>query len=640
MLWMRSSRAGARSSVAVAAKGLVAAKGPVAAPAAKTAKTPEAVSVMKAVGTAMLAGLCVLALVGSARAGDFHVYSCRMPNGEVAPTDGWSKTTSGLGALTEDKCATGGTLLAGLSDGETHEVEADRSSWIFSVPTGANIVSAKLWRAGDADGGWGTNATYEFWLAGPENEDAEADVIDQCVAEFGCPTGAGDTSTAMSPSNLVSVPSENLGTHLYVNVSCGGSTKFKCPSGKGDANGYAAVLYLYAADLTLEQTSQPRVSEVEGELATAATLTGTDDLSFHAEDEGSGVYRAVFTVDGKEVGATVLSSNGGHCQNVAQTTDGLPAFLYLRPCPASLRADVPFDTTTLTDGTHHLVVSVTNAAGNSTVALDRSVTVQNDTKGAEQPTPLSPEGQGPLSAEQHAPPIQIPPLVTSTAAVPTVQPQNNGTNATPQAGLRLRWNATAKAGLASAYGRAQTVSGELTTPAGAPIGGAVVQVFDTPLYERAPTGALGTARTAANGSFSFRLPASTPSARLTFAYSAELGAPAPSVTGSLQLTVKASLSLRIAPRTTREGGRIVFSGKLRGAPLPPGGKQLVLEARTLHGQWRQFLVLTTAKRGSYRATYRFRLAGPIDYKFRVVSQQEADFPYGKGASNVVLVHER
>jgi hypothetical protein len=325
---------------------------------------------------------------------------------------------------------------------------------------------------------------------------------------------------------------------------------------------------------------------------------------------------------------------------VAQTTDGLPAFLYLRPCPAALRADVPFDTTTLTDGTHHLVVSVTNAAGNSTVALDRNVAIQNNTKGVEQPTQLPPEGQQPGSTEQHAQPIQPSPAVTTATSVPPVQPPSNGTNATPQAALRLRWSATAKAALVGAYGRAETVSGRLTTPAGAPIGGASIQVFDTPAYERAPTRLLGTARTGTNGSFSFRVPASTPSARLTFAYSAQLGELAPAVMSSLQLTVPASLSLKIAPRTTRRGGRIVFSGKLRGAPLPPGGKQLVLEARTLSGQWRQFQVITTAKGGVYRATYRFREAGPIDYKFRAVSQQEADFPYAVGESNVVLVHER
>jgi len=147
-------------------------------------------------------------------------------------------------------------------------------------------------------------------------------------------------------------------------------------------------------------------------------------------------------------------------------------------------------------------------------------------------------------------------------------------------------------------------------------------------------------RTAANGSFSFRVPASTPSSRLTFAYSPQLGEPAPSVTDSLRLTVPASLTLQVTPRDSHRGGTIVFSGTLRGAPLPPGGKQLVLEARTPSGQWRQFQTLSTGPRAGYRASYRFRLAGPIDYQFRAISPQEADFPYARGSSNVVLVHER
>ncbi len=415
-----------------------------------------------AVGTAMLAGLCMLALVGSARAGDFHVYSCRMPNGEVAPTDGWSGSANGVAVVAEDKCVKDGALIAALDAGVSHPVGTDIATWTFSVPTGERVSKANLWRAGDAEGGAVANATYEFWLAGP----TPAEAFDSCVYVSSCMKTVGESEEPLSGANLVSLPAANMGEHIYVNASCGGLQTYKCPSGKGDTNGYAAVVYLYAADLVLEQTSQPRVSEVGGELATATTLSGTDDLSFHAEDEGSGVYRAVFAVDGTEVGSTVLSSNGGHCQNVAQTTDGLPAFLYLRPCSAALRADVPFDTTAVADGTHHLVVSVTNAAGNSTVALDRNVTVQNHKKGAEPPTSPSPEGQGPQSTEQHAQPIQTTPAVTSTAPAQTVEPQNNGTNAGPQAALRVRWSATAKAALAGSYGRAQTVSGRLTTPSG------------------------------------------------------------------------------------------------------------------------------------------------------------------------------
>jgi hypothetical protein len=631
MVWMSSSERRARSlaegPVATARKAVGAAKPrTVAHPA-----TPAA----KAFGAAVLTAICALALVVNAQAGDFHVYSCRMPNGEVAPTDGWSASASGAFVYAEDKCAKGGALTAALGDGVEHASNTDIATWAFSPPTSEALTRATLWRAGDADGGTSANATYEFWMSGPE----ETSSFEECVY-LSCKAGEGEPEEPFATSNRIEVPQNNLGTNLYVNAACYGTLGRPCKKGEHDPNGYAAVVYLYAADLTLEQTSQPRISEVEGELATATTLSGSEDLSFHAEDEGSGVYEAVFTVDGKEVAATVLSSNGGHCQNVGQTTDALPAFLYLRPCPGSLRADVPFDTTTLTNGTHHLVVSVTNAAGNATVALDRNVSVKNDTKGVEAPTALSPEGQQPQSTEQHAQPIQITPAVTNTAPVPTVGPQNNGTNASQQAALQVHWSATAKAALASAYGRAETVTGRLTAPTGAPIGKAAVEVFDTPTYERAPTRVLGTAKTEANGTFSFRVPPSSPSARLTFAYSAQQGMPAPSVTASLQLTVLASLSLKIAPRTTQRAGRIVFSGRLRGTPLPPGGKQLVLEARTLGGPWRQFQVLTTAKGGAYRATYRFRLAGPIDYKFRVVSQREADFPYAEGASNVVLVHER
>jgi hypothetical protein len=206
--------------------------------------------------------------------------------------------------------------------------------------------------------------------------------------------------------------------------------------------------------------------------------------------------------------------------------------------------------------------------------------------------------------------------------------------------LRVHWAATAHASLAGAYGRAQTVAGRLLSVAGAPLGGATIQVLSTPAFQGARTRLLTSVRTASNGSFRVRLPSSTPSTHLTFAYSSHPNRPVPDVTATLALTVPAHLSLRVSPRVSRVGGTIVFTGALSGAPLPPGGKQLVLEARTLHGPWRQFQVLSTAARGRFQGTYRFHLAGPIDYRFRAVSAREADFPYGTGASPVVLVHER
>jgi hypothetical protein len=588
-----------------------------------------------AAATVVLMGLwATMAGVGPAQAGEYHVYSCRTPDGEVAPTDGWNGSTSGASVHAEDKCAKGGALVAALGEGVSHAVGTDIATWMFGAPTNEPVEKMTLWRAGDAEGGSALNATYQFWIAGP----TEPEAFDECIYAVGCSKVRGEPEEPMSLSNILAVPSKDLGEHLYVNASCGGLQTYKCPASKGDSNGYAAVVYLYAADLVLSQASQPTVSHVEGELATAATLSGTSDLALHAEDAGSGVYQAVFTVDGVEVGRAALDENGGHCRDVGQTTDGLPAFLYLQPCLPSLNTDLPFDTTALSDGSHHLVVSVTDAAGNSTVALDRRITVANhplaSTPPQQTPTPSQPslEGQVPAGTAKNEPSLQ-------TNPAPQLQ-SDNGANASAGATLLVRWSATARASLNGAYGHAQTAVGRLAAPNGAAIAGAAVQVLLRPSFQGASTRLLSTAHTAASGSFRVRLPAGTPSSQLTFTYSSHPGQAVPDVSAELELTVPARLTLKVSPRSSHQGGRIAFSGTLFGAPLPHGGKQLVLEARTARGSWRQFQVLSTLGHGRYRAGYRFRLAGPITYQFRAVSPKEADFPFARGSSNIVQVRER
>lgn len=570
---------------------------------------------MRAAAAGLLAVVC-LGAAGRAVAGEYHVYSCRTPAGDVAPVDGWTSYVSGSGGIVEDSCKSGGALVAALGDGSSHEVEADRAAWTFSPSLGMDLVGARLWRAGDADGGWGTNATYEFWLAGPSNELTASDAIESCVAEFGCLSGVGTLVQPQSQSNLILVAPENLDGDLYASVSCGGSAKFTCPSGKGDANGYAAVVYLYAADLTLEQASQPTATNVAGELATDSTLTGTADLSFDAADSGSGVYQAVFSVDGVEVGRTLIDENGGRCRDVGGTSDGLPAFLYLRPCPASVSADLPFDTTTLSDGTHHLLVAVIDAAGNSTVVLDRKIDVVNHPSSAPVTTPSVGGANGPVVGAA------------------------NGTPASSAASLVVRWSSTTHSSLTARFGAEQTVTGRLLAPGGAPVAGAVVQAQFLPAALGARPRQLANCHTGADGRFSLRLPRSLSSGRLTLSYSARGGQVAPDVTAVLTLTVPASLSLRVTPHSSHAGGTIHFAGALHGVALPHSGKQLVLEARSPGGAWRQFQVLDTGPRGSFRASYRFRLPGPVTYQFRALCPHEADFPYGAGASNVVGVRER
>jgi hypothetical protein len=576
--------------------------------------------------TVLLLVLTLLALVGlaalarDAHAGSYHVYTCRTPTGEPAPADGWSGSKTGTYTYAQDTCQQrgGGALIAALGDQPARTANTDVATWAFGAPAGERISAATLWRAGDADGGAAVNATYEFWLAGPGATEA----FDSCAYVSGCKTGLGEQGQPFAPQNRVAVPSARLGSHLYISASCGGVSEYNCPEGKGDPNGYAAVVYLYAADITLEQTAGPSASGAGGELATASTVSGTSDLTFNASDPGSGVYEAVFSVDGHVVQRTVLGENGGRCRDVGQASDGLPAFLYIQPCLASVSADVGFDTTRISDGTHHIVVSVVDAAGNSAPVIDRNISVANIRSGQTGTSSASGITSGSSGAGGQA-----------LGAL-------NGTNAAAQTTLTVSWQATKSMHLTSRYGRPQTIVGRLLGPGGVPIAGASIDLTATPADQGARAATMASPRTGADGRFTARLPGGVSSRTLRFAYREHLGDPQPVATRTLTLSVDAAILLSITPRTASVGRSIFFHGRMLGGSIPKGGKQLVLEARSPRGAWLEFKVIRADTRGRYRASYRFRLRGPTRYQFRVLSEAESDYPFATGSSRVVDVRER
>jgi hypothetical protein len=546
--------------------------------------------VLKGTFVTCLALAAIAAGARGAQAGSYHVYGCRTPLGESAPADGWSGSVTGTAVYAENTCQQGGALLAALGPAK-RTASTDIASWTFEAPVGESIAGATLWRSGDADGGSVVNASYQYWLAGP----AETNIFDECL---GC-TGRGNPGEPLAGENRVVVPAANLGARLYAIASCGGVADFSCKEGEHDANGYAAAVYVYAADLLLQQSFGPTAGNVNGELASAAVVRGDSDLTFTATDPGAGVYEAVFRADGQVVQSTVVDENGGRCRNVGQTTDGLAAFLYVHPCLASVSANVPFDTTKVANGSHHLVVSVIDAAGNAAPVLDRQITVAN-------PPPPGPA---------------------------------NGVNASAQASLSVTWKGTSKQQITRSYGRSATVTGRLTGPGGVPISGALIDLVANPAYVGAKPVAMSGPRTAADGRFSMRLRGGISSRTLHFAYSTHLGE-APSVTArALRLGVRAGIRLSVTPRSASVGRSIFFRGRLLGGPIPAGGKQLVLEARSPGGRWIEFDVISTDAHGRYHSSYTFKFAGPAAYQFRVRSERESDFPFGAGSSNVVGVLE-
>lgn len=544
-----------------------------------------------------MAMIVLLALAcASALAGGYHLYSCRTSSGAVAPTDGWTGSAVGSGydhAI--NTCSTGGALIAELEDAAKHGVATDRALWKFESPVGEKVAGATLRRAGDNGGGGVGGASYQFWLAGP----IESEAFALCIYTLGC-DGEGNIGQPFSAANLLVVSGSHLGSSLYLIVFCGGDAGHSCEAGVGDANGYAAAVYLYAADILLEQTAGPTAKNVSGELATAPSVRGTSDVAFDASDPASGVYEAVFAVDGQVVQRTVVDENNGRCRDVGGTSDGRPAFLYVQPCKGSVSVDVGFDTTRVSDGAHRLIVSVIDAAGNGAPVLDRAITVANP------------------------PPVGGP----------------NGTNASVQATLAARWVGSKKARLAGAYGHAHTIAGRLTAPGGAPIVGAAIDCTAIPAYQGARAVAMACPRTGAGGRFTVRVPRVASSRTIRLAYRAHVGDALPVATRTLGLIVRAEVRLRVSPHATSVGRSIHFTGALLGGPIPRGGKQVVLEARSPGGTWIEFDVVRTSRKGRFRDFYTFKFPGPVDYRFRALSEGEADFPYATGASNVVRVHER
>lgn len=547
---------------------------------------------------AVAAGFALAAPGAAAHAGTYHVYSCRTPSGESAPVDGWSGSVAAGGAFDDyavNTCGEGGGLVAALGDATIHAANVDRATWAFVAPSHMRLTASSIWRAGDTVGGAVVNASYELALAGTDS----TQTFDECLYVLACSV-EGDSSHPGSSVNRVVVPVANLGSMLYASALCGGVAEYKCPAGTGDANGFAAALYLFAADLTLEDNEGPHATNASGELATAPVVEGQSDLSFDATDGGSGVYEAVFVVDGSTIQRTVVDSNGGRCRDVGQTTDGLAAFLYVQPCAASVSVDVPFDTTKVANGPHRLVVSVIDAAGNLAPVVDRDVTIANS-----------------------PPPGSL-----------------NGTNASTQATLFARWGGTRKATRTIAFSRSETLSGRLLGPGGVPIGGAALDMRFTPSYAGASPRQSTKLKTDADGRFLMRIDRGARSQSLAIAYRAHVGDTQPVAARTLTLKVRASISLSVSPHTTSVGRRIVFHGLLRGSPIPRGGKQLVLEARSPGSPWIEFKVVRTDAQGRYHASYRFKFAGPANYRFRARSEAESDFPFVGGSSNVVAVHER
>jgi hypothetical protein len=189
------------------------------------------------------------------------------------------------------------------------------------------------------------------------------------------------------------------------------------------------------------------------------------------------------------------------------------------------------------------------------------------------------------------------------------------------------------------YGTPTTVQGWLGTSSGVAIGGQPVEVLAAADNGRNEYRGVAATMTAADGSWSARLPAG-PSRLVTVAYEggptteATLGAP-------VHVIVPAKVQLlSVTPRRVPWGGEVQLVGRLKGGYLPRGGA--LVRLRIGEGS----AVTTYGVRehvrgdGRFSTTYRFG-AGEASahraYWFQIASLPMGDYPYAPAASQRAYV---
>jgi hypothetical protein len=540
-----------------------------------------------------------------ALAGSMHVYTCRTPTAQIAPTDGWSGSVVGSFVRVVNSCAAKGTLVAEL-DNVSQPANGALATWTFTTPANMMITAARLEFEGESSQSQlepGQAAQTLFYLAAPNNTYDSSDVFFQCP----------DQGCAKTANRKIDVPPANLegSTHLYMDAACGGAGGAVCP--QQPYSGELVAVSLTRADITLFHAADPTVANISGSLLAPGVLHGSVNLLFSAYDQGAGIYQAIFQVDGHTVASQVVDSNSGRCQNVGGTTDGTFAFLYTEPCKRQVSADLSFDTTQILDGTHRLKVLVQNATGDIATVVDTTITVENRALQS---------GYSPL---EHANPLLGDGVLTHGAC--------NGTGCDNQARIVVnRWTRI----LTHTYrGSVVKLSGRLVSHTGAQIVGAQLDLIQRPAATGYGPVVIATTTTGPDGSWTLVAPRG-PSRELEVAYRSHVGDPAYAAHVELSERIKAPVTLS-APRHVEAGVSFLFRGRLFGGYIPPGGSLVSVEI-FYGGEWRLLVNTRTGKNGAFRYRYAFEPGyPPTRYQFRATVLSIPGYPFTTGHSRTIRV---
>ena len=359
-----------------------------------------------------------------------------------------------------------------------------------------------------------------------------------------------------------------------------------CPATPEPGNG---TVRIWASRIGLKDTVDPEfTAPPTGSLFSGQPVSDIQYVTFKATDKGGGIKSIGLLVDGVPHGDRLVDPASATCK--------VP-YTKVVPCSLAIQPTMVVDTRELPNGPHSVRVTVTDVAGNVTQSDPYTVVARNGG-------------------------------------------QPNGANASRTAKLEA-WFKSSRAHRTSAtvrYGQRRTIEGRLTAPDGQPIAAAVLDLTAQAARPASATRAIGTVVTDRDGRFKVQAPRGS-SRTVRIGYRAYTLDDAPAATATLNLNVKAALSLTVTPKRVRNGSVATFRGRLRGGP-GQFGTQVTIYAL---GGRRAIPVETVPadRRGRYRYRYRFRtIAGSTRFSFRAVVKAQPNYPYARGASSTVSVRAR
>ena len=534
---------------------------------------------------AMIAALAAATtgLTGTATAAvPYDVWSCRLPDGGIAPIDGWTQTGPAPGTGIGDGCETGAVpasraLWAVFGSSVAKGVDL---AWTFTAPDDVTLDNATLWRAARAS----TSTGIAQWVVETdESRAAGFRTLENCADyQLQRCRAVGVLQDPEAASNRVELTGMRA-RRLHTVLRCNGlDPTAPCQHPDG------AEFRVYRARLGLIDQAAPELTTpLKGTLLDPGTLhEGERWVEFSASDRGGGIASVGLLVDGHVAVERPAEPGDTRCRT---------PYIVRVPCPMTATVTVHFDTAALANGSHVVQAFAADVSGNRATSAPFSISTRNAAL-----------ANGATASR----------AARLTASVTTV------------AGTPIR--------RAVSYGRSAVIRGTLSNLAGIPIAGAQLDV----LTRSSRPGAAQRTRvvtTDAMGRFAYRLPTG-PSRVVDVAYRAFSLDDGYSATATATLRVRAAIKLTATPRTLRNGQRVRFRGRLVGGPHRQDATILLY---ALGGRRIPVTSLRADSRGRFSFSYRFRtVAQRSRFRFQVRAERRAGYPYDSGASNVVDVTVR